>query len=78
MNEPDTLDTSTKGMNNPIDGLVIRPHTVERARVSKHAAGRTKAFDKKTKARRKRRALKITRDAALDASALRKALNVPQ
>jgi hypothetical protein len=52
--------------------------TIEHARVSKHAAGRAKQVNKKTKERRKRQAVKATRDAALDASALRKAVNVPQ
>ena len=59
----------------PGDALAFRPQTVERDRVSKHAAGRVKPLDKKTKKRRKRQALKVTMDAALDASALRKAID---
>jgi hypothetical protein len=79
--EPDNMnpspfgDTTTKGMNDPADALAFRPHTVERAHISKHAAGRTKPVNKKTKERRRRQALKVTTDAALDASALRRAID---
>jgi hypothetical protein len=62
-------------MNDPADALAFRPATVERVHVSKHAAGRTKPLDRKTKERRRRLGRQIVMRKAMDEKALREALD---
>lgn len=75
MNESGEISTAGTSTNVPSDEYLVAPaRRLERDRVSKHRAGRTKALPKKQKARNKARAIRENRQAAMDAKALRKAL----